>query len=69
MDSVKPKHLIDDHLVIGRIGHYHFGWRAYDDWIIGFWTLKNDELEPVASAMADVRQAEFLFAAPVTPER
>jgi uncharacterized protein YecT (DUF1311 family) len=66
-DAVDFPAKLNGQLVMGRIGHSHFIWSDYDEWVVGFWSLKKDELQPVGRALTEVSQAQLLFAAPVEP--
>lgn len=53
--------------VLGRIGHGRLGWRASDNWLIGFWGLDaDDRLVPLASLTIERQRGAALGQAIIT---
>ena len=53
--------------VLGRIGHGRLGWRASDDWLMGFWGVDaDDRLVPLASLTIKRQRGAALGQAVIT---
>jgi uncharacterized protein len=54
-------------LLLGRIGHGHWGWRDWDGWLVGLWRMQQGKLQPVAGAMIALKGGPILLSAPMPP--
>lgn len=53
-------------LLMGRISRAAIGWRIGDDWLVGFWRMSGQTLEPIVGVRVPVARAGYLHAAMVT---
>ena len=58
---------LNGELLLGRIGHAHVGWRESDDWLVGFWRLRGNQLEAVAGVPVGVVTGAILLSTPIKP--